>query len=534
MKGEIYYWIAAAVIILAAALYVRYYYTPGINVSLEFSAGTPANVYVYQKAGLSLDVINGGSAIRDFDVGIMINGNLTGVYNVTLAAGKETVIQLSHTFQQPGVYNFTAVGDPARLYNLVDRSEAEDSVAINVLGPETPDPAAMLPSNATSVYSSNMSSLGYAVASYLYGNYSVEQTGLSDIPAVDAFMYPILNLTSGYIANISYAGADYPGGKAYSLWFSGYVSPKIIGVAAQSLNLSITNESFGSENLTLVSLTKNTTLCGWYDGGWVKTLAYEGNASCLSVLQKGGKGLFISDSLRNRMPQINGSVEVANFSDYTPILQRSGRLDLFAGESFIYSVLWKNITQNTVCYGIVDTANGISYCSVDLLPARGSPNNTALIRTTAYIGEYNATVFALVNASKIFDQVDTNIGVIRTFNLTGASLNFSYGIQNTCSLTKGLGCSNVSYGNGIISFELRNAMNSPVKLNSIGCFWSGIGFGTPLNRTVAPGSSANLTATCYNNGSQLTGIALNLNLNLLLNYSMNGTSHNVAGKAFIV
>ena len=540
---EIYYWIIFAVVIVAGALLIRSYYKAQMNVSISFSPETPSTAYVYQKVSLPLVVVNNGTAVKDFEIGILLDGNLTGVYNVTLAGGKETQIDLTHTFTAPGEYNLTAVGDPAKLYNLADRSKATGSFVVDVLGASKADPASLLPKNATYLYSANLDPLGYVVTSYLYQNYSLVQFALSDIPSVNSFLSPLLHLTSGYTENFSYAGADYKKGKAYSLWFSGYVSPAIIAVGAQTVNLTTTNELLGSKNITIVSLTGNTTLCGWYEDGWVKTFSFEGNSTCLAVLQKGGTGVLLNTSLRNNFPVISNTIELGNLSYSSPQWQKVGKMVVGEGQSILYSVLWKNFTQNLICKGIVDQVNGTSYCSTYFLPTSGTLGNTSLIRTTAYLGEYNASVFSLVNSSMIFDQLDQNIEVIRMFNLTGTSLNFTSGIKNSCSFPSVFSCSNATYGSSQLSLRLTNTENYSTRLNAIGCFWNGIGPGTVLNETLLPGASLNITTKCYNNSVTISGVPLNLNLHLLLNYSgefvKNETvehtlSKTIEGSAFII
>lgn len=531
---EIYYWIVFVVVIAAAALYFRYYYTPGINISLGFAPGIQKTAYVYQKVTLPVEVFNNGSSIKGFEVGVLINGNLSGVYNITLSGGKETLVQLSHTFGSPGTYNFTVVGDPAMLYNLADRSRASTSAVITILNTATPDPASLLPKNPSSIYAANMTALGYAVSSYISGNYSVPQLGLSQIPQANGLLYPLLTLASSYIANVSYAGANYNNSRAFSLWVSGYISPSIVAASAQAFNLTITNESIGSENVTSVQLSPNTTLCGWYDGGWVKTLSYQGNSTCTAILESGRSGALLNDSLKKDVPLFNYSVQIANFSYYTPAWGRSGELSLIGGRSFSYLVLWKNFSRNLVCFGIVNYVNGTSYCSADILQSAGTLGNLSLIKTTEYIGKYNATVFSLVNSSDIFEQVDENIGMLKAFNLSGIGLNFTSGIRNSCSFPGSLTCGNVTYGNGILSFRLGNTGNSTIRLNSVYCFWNGIGPSSALGYTLRKGSSINLTSTCYNNKTRISGVALNLNLHLILNYSINNSSNYVEGDAFII
>ncbi len=240
-KGEIYYWIAAIAVILLIAVYIRYYYSQRIDVGISFAGPRNESTYIYQKANMTIYVMNNGSAFSDFDLGVMVNGNLSNIYNISLAAGKEARLTYTHTFGDAGIYNFTVVGDPAGLYALANRNSARAEVSYTVLPVVPADPASLLPGGSDYIYAANMSPLGYAFAAYLYSNYSIGQLGLPGPSASSAFLYPILNLTRSDIANISYAGAEYRKGRAFSLWFSGYVSPSITNVAASALNLSAKN-----------------------------------------------------------------------------------------------------------------------------------------------------------------------------------------------------------------------------------------------------------------------------------------------------
>ncbi len=535
MKNEIYYWVALIAIVIAAALAFRYYYSPSINIGLGFSKGIPSSVYQYQKVTLPLFVYNNGSEIKGFDIGILINGNLSGVYNVSLAGGKETEIDISHSFGASGNYNFTAVADPAKLYNVNDRAKATASFMVDVRNPVAPAPASLLPSNAVALYAANMTPIGYAVAAYLAENYSLGQMSLSDMPVVTGFLKSLLDLTGSYVANVSYAGADYNNSRAYSLWFSGYLRPTVVGVLAQAMNLTYSNATFGSTNLTIVDLNRNTTLCGWYGSGWVQTFAYQGNATCLTILQSRMlKGTFLNASLAGDVPQPNDTAEVGNFSYYHPTSQRFGRLSLSGGDAFLYSVVWKNFSQSTVCYGIVNNVNGTSYCSAYVVPRSGLTQNASLIRTTAYKGGYNETVFALVNTSRILVQVGQNIALLGKFGISGSSASFTSGIHNSCSLQNGFSCSNATYGNSNVTFVLKNVMNTTARINALGCFWNGGGPVNDLNKTVAAGASVNITGACYNNATLVSGVPLDLNLHLLLNYTENGKPQTVRGDAFII
>lgn len=534
-KGEIYYWIAAIAVILLIAVYIRYYYNQRIDVGISFAGPENNSVYIYQKANMTIYVINNGSAFSDFDLGVMINGNLSNIYNISLAAGKEAKLTYTHTFGSVGIYNFTVVGDPAGLYGLANRNSARAQVSYRVMPSDPADPASLLPRGSTNAYAANMSALGYAFASYLYANYSVGQLGISGPEASAAFLYPILNLTRSDVANISYAGAVYPKGEAFSLWFSGYVNPSIINVAAEALNLTTKNVEVGTDNVSVVSLSANTTLCAWYAGGWTKTLSYEGNLTCASVLEAGNEGVFVNATLPYILPSLNNSAEIGNTSMETSVWRRKGRLEVLPGTGFLYASLWKNITQNLDCYGIIYTENGVSYCST-YIEGKGVSitGNTSVLRTTAYVGEYNATVFSLGSSSNLFAQEASNINYIQRMALSGTPQNFTGEVSNGCSFPSLFSCYNLTYGNGTVSFSVRNIDNSSVNIRSAYCYVRVEGASEQMNITLVPGAAATLQYNCYEGPIKLSGIALGLNLVIGMNYSLGGKPAEIAGKAYVV
>lgn len=536
MKREIYYWAVLIIVILAAALYVRFNSHPQISVMLNFTSAVPnSTIYQYQKATLSLQVSNLGPTVRDLPISIIINGNLTSVYNVSLSQGKGTIVELSHTFSSPGEYNFTAEADPANLYNLANRNKATSSEMITVLTPATPTPQKLFPGNSIVFYHSNMTSLGYEISSYLDTNYSVGQMQLSDLVLVNNFMYRIFEIGGSYIANFSSAGADYNGSKGYSIWFDGYLEPSVINAAAQAENLTVTNTTAGKEPVTMVMLSANTTLCSWYSSGWVKTFSWQGNSTCAEKMATEAQGTSRNNTLEKILAVPNGSIQIGDFYKSSPKGTRWGRLVVDNTSSIIYYSLWKNFTENHTCYGLTDTFNTSSYCSVYLLPNSGLPGNTSLIRTTEYVGNYNLSVFSLTNSSmNPFGEVSKNIYLIQKVGLDGNAIKFTDGITNTCSFTGNLNCSSPTFGNSSISLNITNNFNSTIKLNAIGCFWNGIGPGSPVNKILQPGQSAEVTAGCYNDSKSITAIPLNLQLRLFLNYTENNVSKTVPGGALIV
>lgn len=533
MKKEIYYWIVLIVIILAAALYVRLNYNPPISISLNFSSsGSNTTIYQYQQDTLNLQVLNNGPTVKGLPVGLSLNGNLTDIYNISLPTGKGTIIKITHTFGNPGSYNFTAETDPTKLYGNIN--QASTSITVTVLPPANATPQKMLPVNQTGFYASNMTILGYGISSYLNKNYSVSQTRLSNISPLNLFMDRLFTIGGSYIENISVAGAEYNNGNGLSLWFDGYLKPSIIGVAAQAENLTVSNQTIGTQPISLIRLSPNVTTCSWYSSGWIKTFSWEGNETCAEILSKNPAGISENNTLKKLLPFQNNTVSLADFYANSNTWSRYGNLIVTGKDALAYYVLWNNFTENHTCYGLTDTFNSSSFCSVYMLQNTGSLGNVSLIRTTEYLGKYNISIFSITNAStNPFEQVSSNIGMIQKLKLPGDPINFTSGISNTCDFSEVVSCGTPTFANSSISLNLTNIANQTIKINSIGCFMAGIGPGSSINKTLAVGASTLITTECYNNSKTINAIPLNLQLRLLLNYTENNTSKTIQGGALI-
>lgn len=533
MKKEIYYWIVLIVIILGTAFYVRLNYNPKTSVSLNFSSSASnTTIYQYQQATLELQVLNNGPTVKGLTVGLSLNGNLTDIYNVSLPTGKGTMIKITHTFGTPGIYNFTAETDPTKLYNNIN--QASTSITVSVLPPEKAEPQTLLPANQTDFYASNMTILGYGISSYLNKNYSVSQTKLSNILPVNIFMDRLFTIGGSYIENISTASAEYNNGRGLSLWFDGYLKPSIIGVSAQAENLTVSNQTIGTQPISLIRVSPNVTTCSWYSSGWIKTFSWEGNSTCAEILKENPTGISENNTLKKLLTFQNNTISLENFYEKNNTSSRYGNLIVTGKDALAYYTLWDNYTENHTCYGLTDSFNSSSFCSVYMLQNSGSLGNVSLIRTTEYLGKYNISVFSITNSStNPFNQVSNNIGMIQNLKLQGDSINFTSGLSNTCDFTGVVSCGRPTFANSSISLNLTNIANQTIRLNSIGCFMSGIGPGSLINKTLAAGASTQITTECYNNSKTINAIPLNLQLRILLNYTENNVSDTMQGGALI-
>lgn len=535
---ETYIWVLLIVVILTAALYLRFFYQPAIGILVVINGSATAHaLYPYQNIQLPLDVLNtGGSQIKNLSIGIERNGNLTTLYKVTLPAGKQTTIPFNYTPTSAGTYAFGAVADPGKLYNIADRTKAESNLTVVVGREENATPYLLLPAlNMTSSRNINIRGGGYIIDSYIYSRYNLSNFSLTDNIAVNNFVTPLLDLVSGYIANVSVGDARYSNNSsAYSIWVRGYTSSEIVPTAESAKGLTPRNVTTGVGRVTFAALSNSTTLCSWYSGGWTKLLASSGKRSCAGILnQSAGKVTARQPSRYLSMINVPNSTALANYSGSFGITNFASKLYFSRNSTFLYTSIATNTERSNTCYGLINIVNGTSYCSQYIFPVSGSINGTSMFKTTAYIGLYNITVMSLLNTSHLISQVPINIGILRSFNVSGTSQQFVSGIQSTCAFSLTLFCSNITVANGTVKFTLLNGKNSTITLSKIACYQYPPAINVTLNESIASGKSANVTAKCYTLGSVLSGLPISLHLNLVLNYKISNTTQSISGVAYI-
>ena len=545
MRREIYFWVLLIVAIASAALYFRYFYQQQISMELAMNgSGAGLVSYPYQNARLPIRVYNSGSGpITNMSVGLFVNGNLTTLYKVTLPAGKQTTIPFNYTPSRPGVYSISAVADPGKLYDIVDRGNATSGAVLDIMAPENATPYLLVPSNGlVSREDMNLSRSGYAVGAYLYDTYNASEFAMIDTPAIRNFVEPVLNVTANYIGRIYVSSARYADkDRAYSIWMSSYLNPDIFGMAANALGLKVSNaisQNFG--NVTFIQISNSSSFCSWYSGGWIKILAYNGSRTCYQAINATGAGALngsLPSPLRSSLGLVGGS-SLVNYTGASGGTGYEAELSMLGNSSFVYTRISNHTLVDSTCYGVTETVNGIDYCSKYLIPASGKIGGaSSLIRTTAYVGTHNLTAISLFNSSLLSYQVQTNIGIIRSFNISGSSTAFQSGLVNTCSFNDSFPCTDVSFRNGTLSLSLENGLGRSVRLDDLSCYASVTlnPNSTALGQQVAAGGSYNATVPCRDYlGRKISGVALNLNLDLVLNYTAANVTHTLPGKAYIL
>jgi archaellum component FlaF (FlaF/FlaG flagellin family) len=543
MKNEIYLWAVIIIAIVGVALYFRYFWQPQISVALGINGGPTSHFYPYQKAAFQINVFNNGSsAVSNLSIGVLVNGNLSTLYKVTLPSGKKTTIAYNYSPTAEGSYNISVVADPGKLYNIADRSKTLVSTSIRVFAAQAASPASMLPSNGImSFRNASLTNGGLLLGTYLFDQYNVGLFRLTGNGQIDTFLKPILNLTSYYIKNVTLAEATYPNNSdVYSIWVKGYLSPSIFSAATVGSSLSTTNVSTKMGEATFIKMLNDTTFCGWYSGGWLKILAEQNySQACYAIMNESNLGANASQPAVFSKMFLSG-LSITNASVLGSYSSHGEEGDFLAGvylisnSSFIYDTISNTSgPRNTTCYGVISTLNGTSFCSTYILPKSGKIGAISLIRTTAYKGPYNLTAFSLVNASFTLSQVGSAAAVLQKINATGAPLTFTSALVNSCEFNDTFGCSNLQYGNGKASFTLINKLDQSARLNSVRCYQTAGVYSTPLNQTLVPGGSTGISTPCYNVTSPINGLSINLHLGIAVNYTVSNSTQVVVGSAFV-
>lgn len=537
MDKESIFWILLILTLLVLTVYFKFYNNQSVGVSVNISdGGLLPTVYPYQKVTLPIFIKNsGGAGVSRIPVEVFIDGAQNIAYSITIPVGKVAAVPFNFTPSSSGVFNVTVIADPGKLYAISDRAAAQNSTRVIVSAAALPTPYELLPSgNVTTYQNNNMDANGFVLASYIADNYSVDS--FNPIGKQDEFLLSILNITRSYIADITVAHSAYQNGDfADSVWFSGKVSPSILGVAAAARGYSATNFSFGGAQATQIRIDGSNTLCGWYQQGWIKTFFYQNSTQgCAKILNESGNrlnttGYFANNTIYSKV--LIPNLTVLGVFNSISLGKMSYSSVLSSPTSFVLPRISSG-TGNSLCYGAIHTYSNISFCSTYTLPNFGSE----FIKTTAYIGNYNASVFTLVNNSptNISAAVSISELLIHNFGLVGNSIAYSSGLVSSCNLGNALGCNNIHYNNGTMNFSITNKLNGTVTLNSMGCYQSGGFIQKSINKTIISGGKLDLSILCYNNGTVIAGAPLKLTLNLLTNYTRAVVSQVFVGNATVI
>ncbi|MDE1768767.1 MAG: hypothetical protein KGH64_03915 [Candidatus Micrarchaeota archaeon] len=524
---EIYIWIAFFIIVMAAAAYIRYFYQPGISVSVKFLNSSNAQFYPYENIANPISVQNTGSAtIYNMSFGLYMDGNLSRIYRISIPPGKAATVNFNFTPSQTGTYNFRFVADPSSLYNIQNRNAAQSTLSVSVASAQAPMPYALF--NKTGLLgedSYNMSSLGFNFAYYLANDAGSSQFLLTPSHAMNSFLYPALGVFVNYgaIKSISLAHAYYKNYSLVSAWVSGLVNPYSFKEAAIGQGLNVT--SIG--NVTVVNVNKSSSICIWYSKGWTKSLGSLGGGSCAQYIRPSS---FYSLNATYGSRFESGNTVIYNYTGFYGNSIYVGQWSVLPSRYLLFQSIAKGSNFTNVCEGNIQVVYNTSYCNTYYL----EPHNAIIVKTNALVGMYNLTAWIVTNNTGLANISDSNMKRIRNFNVTGQSAQFVSGFVNTCTINNYIGCYGSNWNYSKLTIGLINGYNSSISLESISCYTSGTPVLKTLNTTIPSGQYATITTPCYQNGTALYGVALGLNVYLGLVYQENGNTMVANGEAQLV
>ncbi|MCL4364892.1 MAG: hypothetical protein M1569_03725 [Candidatus Marsarchaeota archaeon] len=525
MKREVYVWIAFFLVVIAVASYFRFFYQPAMELSVHI-APDGRQFYPYQSVRVPITVVNTGSAlISNMPFGLYLNKNISTVYKATIPVGKQVLVYFNFTPGTAGTYNITFVADPNRLYNVLNRSSAQNSTDIMVRSAAKAEPFVYFPQNGIIGEDRfNMTPEGYGISQLLHYNYSVGILALTDSGQVNGFFYPTFEVYNNYIRDIAISHAYYDNYSLADVWIGGYLNSNAIEEAAlgQGLNVSAYNSS-----VYMINFGNRTTLCSFYSGGWLQNLVSVGGRQCTSFLKY--RNTFNYTGNFGLLKTANGSM--LNYTGYQGAIKYSGAIS-FGSNSILFESIVNGGNFTNKCYGNILDISNVSYCSTTYLLG----SNDVLSENDRIVGNYSIDVWSISNLSSMQEGEDKALSIGGAYNLSGARIKYVSAFakaNSTCRLGTGVACSNPAIINGNLTFTMTNDLNSTISLNYGSCYASGTAPNTNINATVAPGASTNVTLRCYKNGKRLTGISLYILAYVDLFYTHAGKAGTFKGYAYI-
>ncbi len=496
---ELYLWIAFFVLIVLGALYFRYYYQPQISLNVTFTNTTTNAFYPYQRVSAPITVQNTGqSGISNLSFGLYINNNLTRTYKMSIPGGKEAIVNFNFTPVKSGSYMIAIKADPSLLYNIQNRKTSQASYSVAVSAPEIAEPDIAFSSNGLlgeDAY--NITPSGYTLSIFLFNNSAASQFILTPSQQINSLMYPTLDVYYDYIQNIAVGHAYYKNASLVSIWIRGYLTPTALETAAIGKGLNVTTQG----NVTVINFGSNTTMCGWYSRGWLKTLSAINTESCTKLIGQQNTPVA-KPSYESKFG--SRSAKIYNYSGYFANYNYSGQWSVSNNNTFLYQSIEKGSNFTNVCYGTIQNISGISYCNTFYLET----GNTIIEKTNALIGNYNLTSWSFTNSGQEASLTDQNVNVITSYNITGPSASFVSGYVNSCFTNSHLECFSSLWNYSTLQLGLINNYNTSITLKSAACYVGGAQIGTKLNITMAPGNYTPIAIPCYNNGTALVGFPL--------------------------
>jgi len=530
--------VAAGIFVAVSNLFQAPY-----DIQVYLVQSNPSTVYPFMTTHFAVHANNiGASAISGLSINLYENGQIFRAYSVSLPPHKNATINTTYTYTAIGNYTFKAIADPGMLLNIKDRQNSQSTVNVIVNAPEIPDLYKFLPNNAISytdsftLYPGGIAFAGLLESAYnttpvhFFGpSYNIMSTLLTDLS-------PYTSVING--AYVSYANKT----TAYGAWLQGSLNSSYVQSIISTYRPAFNERSFTLANTSVsyVKLSNSTSLCFMTNLGWTKLLIYYNsslNQTCAGMISStysGNESSLISNTLR----EANKFVKYAKNFTYTNSSTLASSVSYGNGSissfnllnntyGFFGAYVRKNaepasINYSSTCHNLIFNSSNVSLCSTYIPSSNSSLSAYSLINTTEITPNYTFTMYSLVNKSFTLLAHDNTVRLISYLNVSEPKLRWSPLFKNQCffNATQNIGCKllNFSRISSSATINITNNLPYQIAIKDIYCGFGGVGSPSPVNGTLAAGSSAVLATTCHNIPipllSPLTSYSLVLNYTL--------------------
>ncbi len=544
----VYLILAVVVVVLvafAANIFMNKAYDVTVKVLPLNSNGnlTYSGLYPYNTTFFSILVNNtGNTEISGVPLVVYVNGKTYETYNLTIPKGEGTPVHMNYTYDAPGNMTFEAVIDPAGLFNIKDRSQASNTVAISVGTPVTPSPYLTIPPNGiTGTEDSVLRSYGISSAYLLANTYNSPIFSEMLGPKISA---ELLATLAPYTYQEYSVFANYLNGSSvFTTWMEGSQSPYLISKLLGNNNAKYGIVNASGRQIYAGTVSNDTSFCMDYYKGWTRISYYQSNSiDCKS---------FGANNSTNQTSFVANAIESSNaLVGYSEKLFYSNSTGIGSGffysandavvTSFFYNnygdfvgLAEKNSSLSgnfaPVCAGTILNATGkSSICSSSII---GFQNLTgyALANSTAYFNGYRFSLYSVVGSNSISTAYLNAEGLINSLGFNGTPIAFSSYFKNSCTTSNSLiSCTleSINSSDNIANVLLDNRLNGSIHINSGGCY-IGTVVTAGINVTIPSNSEGNIELYC--SAPSTKSFSLVTDYNMILNYTYDGTISYLTG-----
>lgn len=539
--------IELAIVIIILTIAITYFKSYSIDVkSILLNAN---NIYPYTFARFKIYINNTGSTyIKNMSVDIYFNNAINKSYLVSLAPEQGTILNISYEIPSSGKFAMMAVADPNKLLNIVNRSQASNTISFFAKAAEPPNIYSSIPNNNIILTRRfNFQQEGIGPVLYLSNIYNLSIADSFDLNS-NHNLFNFFGSLLNYINSMNGAYVKYANSTSmYVLFVKGIINTTDISIRLQRINLT-TNYT---KNIMITKLNSTTSLCEAYQSGWTKIIIINNktDSNCTSIISSSYQptenntitNTLINNtellSLQSRLEYAN-SINAGSFVLFTN--NSIGLVNILANNyGYFFGDIQKSaqLASNIIkpCNGIVYNSTNTIICFATIQEIQNLPNyNLTLINSTEIKNNYQITIYLLVKKEFALNAEYDSINIIKSLNISGLPQRFKSTIfKNSCNISNStLACSIIKVGsNSNILFAIKNLNKSPIHLNSISCYLSGFEKNQSINSIIAGNQSINESVQCM--GGNVSFSNPSITYNLAINYTLNNVTRLSNGTAVV-